>query len=135
MTFSIEPWTDHTVVVHVGKALDFRNAANFKAACQDQVKDGVRNFVLDFSETGILDSTGLGSIFSLYRQVSPLEGQVVFASVSRPVQVVVQPWKDVPLAPEQYDEQEEGNREESAEGFCQIGQRSAPAGMHGMHQG
>lgn len=90
MTFSIDSWTDHTVVVHVGKALDFRNAANFKAACQDQVKDGVRNFVLDFSETGILDSTGLGSIFSLYRQVSPLEGQVVFASVSRPVQVVVQ---------------------------------------------
>ncbi len=90
MTFSIEPWTEKTVVVHVGKALDFRNAANFKASCQDQVRDGIRNFVLDFSETGILDSTGLGSIFSLYRQVSPLEGQVVFASVSRPVQVVVQ---------------------------------------------
>ena len=56
MTFTIEPWTDHTVVVHVGKALDFRNAANFKAACQDQVKDGIRNFVLDFSETGRITS-------------------------------------------------------------------------------
>jgi anti-sigma B factor antagonist len=54
------------------------------------VRDGSRNFVLDFSDTGILDSTGLGSIFSLYRQVSPLNGQVVFAAVSRPVQVVVQ---------------------------------------------
>ena len=90
MSFAVEPWTKQTVVVRVGKALDFRNAADFKAACQEQVRAGVRNFVLDFSETGILDSTGLGSIFSLYRQVSPMEGQVVFAAVSRPVQVVVQ---------------------------------------------
>ena len=29
-------------------------------------------------------------IFSLYRQLTPIGGQVVFASVSRPVQVVVQ---------------------------------------------
>ena len=90
MSFSIDPVTQETVTVKIGKALDFRNAADFKTTCQDQVQTGARNFILDFSETGILDSTGLGSIFSLYRQVSPLNGQVVFASVSRPVQVVVQ---------------------------------------------
>lgn len=90
MSFSIEPVTQETVTVKIGKALDFRNAADFKTTCQEQVQSGARNFILDFSETGILDSTGLGSIFSLYRQVSPLNGQVVFASVSRPVQVVVQ---------------------------------------------
>lgn len=90
MNFSVEPCNQDSVIVHVGKALDFRNAAEFKSMCQEQVRTGTRNFILDFSETGILDSTGLGSIFSLYRQVSPLEGQVVFASVSRPVQVVVQ---------------------------------------------
>jgi anti-sigma B factor antagonist len=90
MSFTIQPCNNETVVVLIGKALDFRNAAEFKAACQEQVRSGVRNFILDFSDTGILDSTGLGSIFSLYRQVSPLEGQVVFAAVSRPVQVVVQ---------------------------------------------
>lgn len=90
MNFSIEPCNEETVVVRIGKALDFRNAAEFKTSCQEQVRNGTRNFILDFSETGILDSTGLGSIFSLYRQVSPLDGQVVFADVSRPVQVVVQ---------------------------------------------
>lgn len=90
MSFSIEPCNHESVIVRIGKALDFRNAAEFKTTCQEQVRSGVRNFILDFSDTGILDSTGLGSIFSLYRQVSPLEGQVVFASVSRPVQVVVQ---------------------------------------------
>lgn len=90
MSFSVEPLNAETVVLHVGKALDFRNAAEFKGLCQEYVQQGVRNFILDFSETGILDSTGLGAIFSLYRQISPRNGQVVFAAVSRPVQVVVQ---------------------------------------------
>lgn len=91
MSFVLEPSNDQeSVIVRIGKALDFRNAAEFKTVCQEKVRTGARNFILDFSETGILDSTGLGSIFSLYRQVSPLNGQVVFASVSRPVQVVVQ---------------------------------------------
>ena len=90
MNFFVEPVTHDTAVIKIGKALDFRNAAEFKTTAQDQVRAGVRNFILDFTDTGILDSTGLGSVFSLYRQVSPLSGQVVFASVSRPVQVVVQ---------------------------------------------
>lgn len=90
MSFDVTSHTDNTVVVKIGKALDFRNADDFKALFQSHVEEGVRNFILDFSDTGILDSTGLGSIFSLYRQISPEDGQVVFADVSRPVQVVVQ---------------------------------------------
>jgi anti-sigma B factor antagonist len=90
MSFTVEPLTEETVVVHMGEALDFRNAETFKTTFKEQIDDGARNFILDFSETGVLDSTGLGSIFSLYRQISPDEGQVAFADVSRPVQVVVQ---------------------------------------------
>jgi anti-sigma B factor antagonist len=90
MSFPIQTAPPNIAVVRVGKALDFRNAADFKSACQQYVKTGTRNFILDFSGTGILDSTGLGAIFSLYRQLTPLGGMVVFASVSRPVQVVVQ---------------------------------------------
>ena len=90
MSFSIQKTSPTAVVVHVGKALDFRNAADFKASCQEHTRAGVRYFALDFTGTGILDSTGLGVIFSLYRQLTPIGGQVVFASVSRPVQVVVQ---------------------------------------------
>ncbi len=90
MSFDVTSHTDNTVVVKIGKALDFRNADDFKSLFQSHVEEGVRNFILDFSDTGILDSTGLGSIFSLYRQISPEDGQVVFADVSRPVQVVVQ---------------------------------------------
>ena len=90
MSFIAEPAGPGAAVVRVGKALDFRNAADFKACCQQQIERGVHSFILDFTGTGILDSTGLGTIFSIYRQVTPQAGQVVFASVSRPVQVVVQ---------------------------------------------
>jgi anti-sigma B factor antagonist len=90
MSLQAEPLGDGLVTIAIGKALDFRSAPEFKALCQQLVQDGTHTFILDFTDTGILDSTGLGSIFSIYRQVSPEGGQVVFASVSRPVQVVVQ---------------------------------------------
>ena len=90
MSFSVESLSSNTVVIRMGEALDFRNADEFKETFREQIEDDVRNFVLDFSETAVLDSTGLGSIFSLYRQISPDDGQVAFADVSRPVQVVVQ---------------------------------------------
>lgn len=77
-------------IVRIGEALDFRNAADFKTACQEQIAAGVRRFVLDFSGTGILDSTGLGVIYGVLRQVTPVGGTVVWAGVSRPVQVVCQ---------------------------------------------
>ena len=91
MHFAIEPTNDPgTVIIHIGKGLDFRNAAEFKKACQEQVQAAVSNFILDFSEARLLDSVGLGAIFSLYRNVTSTSGQVVFASVSAPVQVMVQ---------------------------------------------
>lgn len=90
MSFNTESLSTETVVIHVGEALDFRNADEFKSTFQEYVEDGVRQFILDFSSTEVLDSTGLGSIFSLYREISPDEGKVAFANVSEPVQVVVQ---------------------------------------------
>ncbi len=86
----MNPPSSEILVLKVDKTLDFRNAAGFKTMCLDHVEAGTRYFVLDFSETGILDSTGLGSIFALYRQLSKMNGHVVFAAASRPVQVVVQ---------------------------------------------
>ena len=90
MSFALESISQHSMIVRVGTSLSFANAHAFKQACLDQVRDGIRNFILDFSETGILDSTGLGAIFSLHRQVAPLNGEVVFASVLPPVQSVIQ---------------------------------------------
>ena len=89
MSVTVEPYKT-AVIVHLDETLDFSNAGAFKAVCFDQIRLGTRHFVLDFSNTGILDSTGLGAIFALYRELKRLEGQVVFASLSTPVRVVIQ---------------------------------------------
>ena len=91
MSFVIEPTSDpRSVIIRIGPGLDFRNAAEFKKACQEQVQAGAHDFILDFTDTGILDSVGLGALFSLYRQVTPASGRVLFASVSAQVEVMVQ---------------------------------------------
>ncbi len=90
MSFDVETADSETIIIHIGEALDFRNADEFKDTFQEHVDAGARQFILDFSNTEVLDSTGLGSIFSLYRAISADDGKVAFADVSEPVQVVVQ---------------------------------------------
>lgn len=89
MTCSINPITKDTVIVTIAEYLDFRNSQIFKTLLVDQFNHGMRNFILDFSRTKILDSTGLGSVFMLYRQLQPLGGRICFASVSGSVKVTV----------------------------------------------
>ena len=91
MSVVLEPHKNPaSIIVHVGKSLDFSNASAFKSACFDRLQLGARSFIIDFSETGILDSTGLGAIFSLYREAARHEGKVVFASLTSPVRMVIQ---------------------------------------------
>ena len=85
MSFSIDSISADTVIITVGNNLDFRNAADFKTASHNQVELGIRNFILDFTGTESIDSTGLGSLFTLYRRLSDQRGRIFFAAVSRPV--------------------------------------------------
>lgn len=78
------------VVVQIGKALDSSHTGAFHEAWETCVLHGTHTFVLDFSETALLDSTGLGSIFSLYRAISKDGGRILFASVTRPVHIVIE---------------------------------------------
>jgi anti-sigma B factor antagonist len=90
MSFVIENVSPETAVITIGATLDFGNAAEFRTMAETQVRAGTRRFILNFDNTIFIDSTGMGSIFSLYRQLRPMDGRIVFASVSRPVQVVVE---------------------------------------------
>ena len=77
-----------TVVVEVGAALDFSSAERFKRLLRERIDGGTRHVVLDFSDNAVLDSSGLGTIFSLYRVLSPLGGTIAFANVSEAVRLV-----------------------------------------------
>ena len=87
--FSVDPITTDTAIVTVGEYLDFRNASDFKVILKDQVRLGTRKFILDFSDTKSFDSTGLGSLFALYRQLEPLSGVICFASSTEVVKYAV----------------------------------------------
>ena len=78
----------NTVVVEVGAVLDFTIAERFKRLLRERIDGGTRYIVLDFSDTIVLDSRGLGAIFSLHREFSPLGGTIAFANVSGAVRMV-----------------------------------------------
>lgn len=102
MSFSTQSVSDDTLVVHIGETLDFRNADAFKETVQPPIDEGKYQFILDFSDTDVLDSSGLGAIFSLYRRVAAHDGTVVFANTSEPVRVVVELTRTYKVFP-QYD--------------------------------
>ncbi len=89
MFFQAEPVSPRSVIIHVGKMLDFENAEGFSHLCGEALAQGYQHFILDFSQTGVLDSSGLGAVYKLQRQI-PAEGKVVFANLSDAVRVVVQ---------------------------------------------
>jgi anti-sigma B factor antagonist len=78
------------VIVDVGKSLDFRNASAFKTKCQQHVEQGTRHVVIDFTRANILDSTALGALFSIYRQISPRDGQMVLVGARGTVAHVIE---------------------------------------------
>ena len=110
MSFSTQSVSDNTLVVHIGETLDFRNADAFKETVHAPVDAGKHQFILDFSDTDVLDSSGLGAIFSLYRRVAAHDGTVVFANTSEPVRVVVELTRTYKVFP-QYDSVESAQAE------------------------
>ncbi len=90
MSFTLEKPVPTVVVVHVGRALDCNNHEAFEIACHEHRRAGIQLFVLDFEGTQELGASGVGAIFELYRNLTPVGGNIVFACLSSPVKVVVQ---------------------------------------------
>ncbi len=88
MSFATE-LQGRTATVRVGAELDYRNAETFKSTCERALDKGARVFILDFSDVRILDSSGLGAIFHLYRQTSRQEGAVLLAALSAAAETAV----------------------------------------------
>lgn len=89
MPFSLDAIDGSTTVVRVGPRLDFQNADHFKTLSRDLVSSGTRRVVLDFARTEVLDSTGLGAIFSLYRRLNTLGGEMVLAGSTPQVEAML----------------------------------------------
>ncbi|GAB1341173.1 STAS domain-containing protein [Gemmatimonas sp.] len=75
MSFSLER-TDDVMIVTVDGQLVVTNRQEFKQAILDAVEQGVKLVVVDFTDSGYIDSSGLGALVSLSRRLREGNGDL-----------------------------------------------------------
>jgi anti-sigma B factor antagonist len=75
MSFTIERRDDATVVA-IPESLVAENARELKRLVLDDLENGGRKFLLDFARAGYVDSSGLGMLVSLLKQVRRVQGDL-----------------------------------------------------------
>ena len=81
MPFEIETAGDVVVISVVGQ-LVVGNRQEFKQAVLDEVELGARRILIDFTETGYVDSSGLGALVSLNKRVREVGGELRLAALN-----------------------------------------------------
>ena len=80
MSFSLRKDPDGAVVVGVDGQLIVGNRQELKQLVLDALEDGARRFVIDFTLTGYIDSSGLGVLVSLSKKLREQGGWQVLLS-------------------------------------------------------
>lgn len=81
MPFVIETAGDVQVIGVVGQ-LVVGNRQEFKQQVLDEIERGARRFVVDFSETGYVDSSGLGALVSINKRLRESGGELRLAALN-----------------------------------------------------
>ena len=81
MVFQVEQQDDVTIVDVEGQLI-VGNRQELKQKMLDRLEDGDRKFVVDFSNTGYIDSSGLGVLVSLSKKIREQDGQLRLASLN-----------------------------------------------------
>lgn len=75
MSFSLER-SDDVLIVTVDGQLVVTNRQEFKQAILDAVEQGMKLVVVDFTDSGYIDSSGLGALVSLSRRLREAGGDL-----------------------------------------------------------
>ncbi len=70
------------VVVDVDGQLIVGNRQELKQKVLDQVEEGARHVLIDFSKTGYIDSSGLGVLVSLSKKIREQGGELRLSSLN-----------------------------------------------------
>jgi anti-sigma B factor antagonist len=70
------------LVVHVEGQLVITNRAELKDLVQERLAAGDRRFVLDFTQTPYIDSSGLGALVTIARRIREEGGDVRLAGLN-----------------------------------------------------
>ena len=81
MSFHIANQHD-AIVIRVEGQLVASNRQQLKMAVADELQRGSRKFVIDFAETGYIDSAGLGVLVSLAKQIRDQSAELRLANLN-----------------------------------------------------
>lgn len=81
MSFSVRK-DRGVVVIGVDGQLIVGNRHELKARVTDALEDGDRKFLIDFSKTGYIDSSGLGVLVSLSKRIREQGGDLKLAGLN-----------------------------------------------------
>ena len=88
MTFSIKKDAKGVVVVGVDGQLIVGNRQELKQKVLESLESGARKFVMDFSTTGYIDSSGLGVLVSLSKKIREQGGDLRLAGLNEDLQTL-----------------------------------------------
>ncbi len=82
MSFSVKKDTKGVVVIGVDGQLIVGNRHELKDKITEALDAGDRKFLIDFSNTGYIDSSGLGVLVSLLRKIREAGGDLRLAGLN-----------------------------------------------------
>lgn len=88
MSFSLKKDQRGVVVVAVDGQLIVGNRQELKQKVLDALDGGARKFVIDFSRTGYIDSSGLGVLVSLSKKIREQGGDLRLAGLNEDLQTL-----------------------------------------------
>lgn len=88
MGFSLNKDQRGIVVVGVDGQLIVGNRQELKQKVLDALEGGTRRFVIDFTKTGYIDSSGLGVLVSLSKKVREQGGELRLAGLNEDLQTL-----------------------------------------------
>jgi anti-sigma B factor antagonist len=88
MSFSLRKDPDGAVVVGVDGQLIVGNRQELKQLVLDALEGGARRFVIDFTSTGYIDSSGLGVLVSLSKKIREQGGDLRLAGLNEDLQTL-----------------------------------------------
>ncbi len=81
MTFQVHTEGDVTVIAVEGQLI-VGNRQELKQTVLDALEEGSRKFLIDFSGTGYIDSSGLGVLVSLSKKIREHGGELRLANLN-----------------------------------------------------
>ena len=88
MSFSLKKDKSGAVVVAVDGQLIVGNRQELKQKVLDALEGGATRFVIDFTKTGYIDSSGLGVLVSLSKKIREQGGELRLAGLNEDLQTL-----------------------------------------------